>query len=171
MKEEIMREETVNESGPDMASASGSGGYSPGMWDRCQAICANHKNIWRGLGILLFLALIWMGLGVFAVVPTGDFPVVPRMQWQAVFLANGQVYFGHLRNYNRGYARLREIYYLQAQQPLQSGQTPIGLNLVKLGSELHGPEDVMMIPKNQILFWENMKDDSQVVKAILSTRK
>ena len=174
MKKEMMQEDDIvmSESEPDMAPASGSGEYVPGIWDRCHAYCADAKNIWRGAGILLFVALLWKGLGAFGAVPIGDFPIVSPARWQAVFLSNGQVYFGHLQNYNRGYTRLQDIYYLQAQQPLQSGEpVPPALNLVKFGRELHGPEDAMMIPKNQILFWENMKDDSQVVKAILSTRK
>ena len=38
--------------------------------------------------------------------------------------------------------------------------------LQKLGSELHGPEDQMVINRDQVQFWENLKDDGQVVKAI-----
>jgi len=40
------------------------------------------------------------------------------------------------------------------------------VSIVKLGSELHGPEDIMYIPRNQITFWETMRKDSQVVQAI-----
>jgi hypothetical protein len=78
------------------------------------------------------------------------------------------------------YATLKDIYYLQVvQQPgLQgSGQTPEQqqqqqaqpqISLVKLGNELHGPVDEMKISRSQILFFENMKEDSQVVSAIKS---
>jgi hypothetical protein len=38
--------------------------------------------------------------------------------------------------------------------------------LVKLGNELHGPVDEMHISKAQILFYEDLKTDGQVVKAI-----
>jgi hypothetical protein len=37
---------------------------------------------------------------------------------------------------------------------------------VKLGSELHGPQDAMFIDSDKVMFWENMKDDSKVVQAI-----
>ncbi|MEK7076623.1 MAG: hypothetical protein AAB967_00165 [Patescibacteria group bacterium] len=96
-----------------------------------------------------------------------NFPGVNKKSWQAVFLNNNQVYFGHIKNVNRGYIALRDIYYLQTTQALQQGASaqPVP-SLVKLGSELHGPEDLMYIPKNNILFWENMKNDSQVVQAI-----
>ena len=111
-------------------------------------------------------ALIWAGI-----VPSPDFPAVARGKWQAVFLTNNQVYFGHLQNYNQDYALLKDIYYLRVtelvNEPLQQGApSQPAINLVKLGGELHGPQDVMYIPKDKVMFWENMKDDSQVVQAI-----
>lgn len=90
--------------------------------------------------------------------------------YQAVFLSNGQVYFGHLSASGR-WLKLTNIYYLHVPQSTQSAdqqlqQTQQKPELVKLGNELHGPQDVMYIEKDKVLFWENMKDDSQVVKAI-----
>lgn len=89
-------------------------------------------------------------------------------KWQAVFLNNNQVYFGHLKQMENGYLVLTNVFYLQAVQPLQQGAQvpPPQLQLVKLGNELHGPTDQMYIPQSNLLFWETMKDDSQVVKAI-----
>jgi hypothetical protein len=95
--------------------------------------------------------------------------------YQAVFLTNGQVYFGKMSHPDSDYPTLTDIYYLQVvQQPgLQgSGQGASStaaqqqISLVKLGNELHGPVDEMHIAKGQILFYEDMKTDSQVVKAI-----
>jgi len=31
---------------------------------------------------------------------------------------------------------------------------------------LHGPEDQMLINRDQITFWENLKSDGQVAKAV-----
>jgi hypothetical protein len=119
--------------------------------------------------ILVAAAGIWKGLQWFGVVSSGDFPAVSKSDWQAVFLTNNQVYFGHLAKYNRDYITLSNIYYLRVGEPLQQGSPPQpALNLVKLGGELHGPEDTMYIPKDRIMFWENMKKDSQVVQAITS---
>jgi hypothetical protein len=92
---------------------------------------------------------------------------------QAVFLANGQVYFGKLSDPNSQYTTLKDIYYLQVveqqlqgqQYGQQTGQTP-QISLVKLGSELHGPVDEMKISRAQILFYEDLTPDSQVGKAI-----
>lgn len=91
-------------------------------------------------------------------------------KYQAVFMTNGQVYFGKLSDINRLYADLTDVYYLQVQQAVQPAasnkEESSQVSLTKLGSELHGPTDKMHISRDQILFWENLKDDSTVVKAI-----
>ncbi len=90
----------------------------------------------------------------------------------AVFLNNGQVYFGHLADPGKQYVALTEIYYLQANKSLQQGDQSTAdkdqakLALVKLGKELHGPKDKMSINRDTILFYEELKEDSKVVDII-----
>lgn len=97
--------------------------------------------------------------------------------YQAVFLTNGQVYFGKMSNVGGDFATLKDIYYLQVvqQEPLQGtqqgaqpsqAQQQPQISLVKLGNELHGPVDEMHISRTQILFYEDLKTDGNVVKAI-----
>ncbi|MBP9757442.1 MAG: hypothetical protein KBD06_02470 [Candidatus Pacebacteria bacterium] len=93
---------------------------------------------------------------------TAAFPAVPASKWQAVFLTGGQVYFGRLSDVGNGYVSLSNVYYLKSANELQQSN----LNLVKLGGELHGPEDTIYIRKESISFWENMKDTSRVVQSI-----
>lgn len=96
-----------------------------------------------------------------------SFPQPGTNTWQAVFLTNDQVYFGKLKDLTAKYVTLDKIFYLRVAAPLQQGATgQPALNLVKLGAELHGPADTMYIPKDKILFWENLRADSQVVQAI-----
>jgi len=100
-------------------------------------------------------------------------------QYQAVFLTNGQVYFGKVSDINSGYVKLSDIYYLQVQQSVQpdakssttSTDNNSQVSLAKLGSELHGPEDTMYISRQQVLFWENLKNDGKVVQAINSYKQ
>jgi hypothetical protein len=100
-------------------------------------------------------------------------------QYQAVFLTNGQVYFGKLKDPDSDYVTLNDIYYLQVgpqQGSSQPGQPAPqqSISLVKLGNELHGPVDEMHISRSQVLFYEDLKSDGQVAKAILqdkATRK
>lgn len=100
---------------------------------------------------------------------TADSPIKGK-EYQAVFLTNGQVYFGKVAQVDSSYVKLTEIYYLQVQQQVQptdknSTQSP-QVSLAKLGGELHGPEDVMYVSRQQVLFWENLKNDGKVAKAI-----
>ena len=94
---------------------------------------------------------------------------IDRDSYQAVFLTNGQVYFGKIQNRD-DYITMKDIYYLKAQEGLQSGATTVTttpeVSLIKLGNELHGPKDFMNIEKSQVLFWENLKENSRVVRAI-----
>lgn len=92
-------------------------------------------------------------------------------KYQAVFLnsADGQVYFGKLTVLNKNYYKLTDIYYVrveQVQPDKNNSQTKQNISLAKLGSEIHGPQDVMYVNRDQVLFWENLKTDGQVAKAI-----
>jgi len=103
---------------------------------------------------------------------------VNKDAYQAVFLTNGQVYFGKLDTIGEKYLGLSNIYYLQANSAIQSGTTAAATTtdtdnaqLVKLGNELHGPEDEMQISADQVLFWENLKKDGKVAQAIENYKK
>ncbi len=96
---------------------------------------------------------------------------VNKKTLQAVFLNNGQVYFGNIRSLNEKYLRVGNIYYLRVNQQVQPNQSDKNaaaqdISLVKLGCELHGPVDEMLINRDQVTFWENLKTDGQVAKAV-----
>lgn len=98
---------------------------------------------------------------------------------QAVFLNGGQVYFGNIKELNDKYVQMNNIYYLRVNQTVQPNQTTAAgqaqaqndISLVKLGCELHGPADEMQINREQVIFWENLKDDGQVAKAVADYKK
>lgn len=124
----------------------------------------SSKLVWL-LVLLAVLLVLWQ----LDLIPTGS-----TGKYQAVFLTNNQVYFGKLSRANSGYPVLRDIYYLrvtQTLQPINPNVPQQQLQLVKLGNELHGPEDEMRINKSQILFVEDLKADSQVVNAINEFKK
>ncbi len=90
------------------------------------------------------------------------------LQYSAVFLVNGQVYFGKIKYNNSHEMLLTDVYYLELNQ---DGSTPNSVadnhfSLIKLGSELHGPTNEMYINKNQIVFYENLRKDSKLVESI-----
>lgn len=94
-------------------------------------------------------------------------------QYQAVFLTNGQVYFGKLKGTSGNYITLKDVYYIQSnpQQAGGSASPSPQLALVQLGNEIHGPESQMQISTDQVIFWENLKSDSKVVDAINQKNK
>jgi len=87
--------------------------------------------------------------------------------YHAVFLSNDQVYFGKLEVIGqKRFVKLKKIFYLKSDA-LEVNDGVANLDLVKLGQEIHGPEDVMNINTDHIVFWEKLKDNSPVVQAIL----
>ena len=97
-------------------------------------------------------------------------PLYPvRSGVHAVFLANGQVYFGNIRRETEETVTISDVYYLKLSKPVltqEELQSQSDASLVKLGNELHAPEDRMEISRAQILFVEKLKSDGRVAKAI-----
>ena len=93
-------------------------------------------------------------------------------KYQAVFLTNGQVYFGKLQKLSGSYFRLTDVFYLQTTDTTSdsvqnaSDSSSTNVQLIKLGNEVHGPDDEMVIDKGQILFFENLKKDGKVTQSI-----
>jgi hypothetical protein len=131
--------------------------------------------------VLIIAVLVFRGQ-IFGKPATGGQPAAITASSQAsayvaVFLTNGQVYFGKLKNPDGDYVTLDDIYYLQvgpqqgsATSATNASTTPQQISLVKLGNELHGPVDEMHISRAQILFYEQLKSDGQVVKAIMQDK-
>lgn len=122
-------------------------------------------------GIALLLVLVLAGWLVYR---SSMASIIDGGRYQAVFFTNGQVYFGKLQNLNGSYFKLTDIFYLQtpsndnSKNPqATSSQQSSDVQLVKLGSEIHGPEDEMIISKDQVLFFENLKKDGKVSDSIV----
>ena len=80
--------------------------------------------------------------------------------YQSVVLTTNQVYFGKLRVDG-------DVYLLTDVFSLNSSDTATGsVQLVKRGGELSGPQDPLVVPGRSVLFFENMRQDSQVMIAI-----
>jgi len=95
---------------------------------------------------------------------------VKNGSYQAVFLTNGQVYFGNIDKISSDYIQLKNIYYLTQNTSTDSkGQTTTDGNytLVKLGcQQIHYPSDEMVIERAQVSFWENLNASGKVVTSI-----
>jgi hypothetical protein len=108
--------------------------------------------------IVLVLVVIW---GIYSAKSV----VKPDSNtYQALFLTNGQVYFGKLTAKRSQYV-IRDVFYIQAFDPKKTEQQ---IKLVKFGEELHGPEDMIVIERSQVSVWENLKPNSRVIQGILA---
>lgn len=139
------------------------------------------KKSWlKGL-VTLIVVLIIIGGGIYLIASyTGvGGSLIPglassKAEWQAVFLANGQVYFGKVAKINKDFVILKNIYYLQVVnlqdtigQPADVQTQPEQrLTLIKMGNEIHGPLDEMKINREHVVLIEDLKNDSRVVQAI-----
>lgn len=123
------------------------------------------------VGILL-TTIVWSALSSSNLVKSSEFAKVKANEYQAVFLNGGATsgsvayttYFGHISKLNSQYVVLKDVYYLTTSGTTDQNATP---QLTKLGcQQLHSPEDMMVINRNQVAFWENLKDSGKVVTAI-----
>ena len=117
--------------------------------------------------ILIVIILGCIGYATFFIL-NNRIPSFDPLAYYAVFLENGQVYFGKIENMSRGDIVMSKVYYLQVADN-STGQledVQSRFNLVKLGSELHGPTDELFINKNKVLFYEKLRQDSKVVESI-----
>lgn len=131
----------------------------------------SHKLMRIITGTLLFTGtILTIALILFLATGRGSYSeerLVEQNKYQAVFLNGGQVYFGKIRDISPTNIILRDIYYLRVEQQVQPKKdTDNQVSLQKLGCELHGPEDIMVIKQDQVIFWENLKTDGKVANTI-----
>jgi len=121
-------------------------------------------------GILLVSIALLIGLVALAithVTSSNEGKFVDTSKYQAVFLNNGQVYFGNITNLSTQYVRMANIYYLTQGTTSGSNTASNNYSLVKLGcQQIHDPYDSMIISRDQITFWENLQDNGKVVSSI-----
>lgn len=124
------------------------------------------------IGLVAAVVVLWGGNAIMEGVqerPDGG-------KYQAVFLTNGQVYFGKLSGLGGDYVTLKEVYVVQSQgavanpSPAPQQQSKLTLSRLDQNNLIH-PEQKMTIAKNSMLFWENMQDDAEVVKKIKDLKK
>ncbi len=135
------------------------------------------KGLTLPLLIIVLVAVVAVGWWYFFLrAPTSSSDILSELQqgsdvtidssgYQAVFIDNGQVYFGKLQEGDDWYT-LTDVFYLNTCAAGVDSKE--NLSLAKLGNEVHGPEDAMRINKEHVLFVEKMKSDSKVVQAIIN---
>ncbi len=113
---------------------------------------------------ILIVALVWLVMRG-NVGNNREAQYIQNDRLQAVFLNGGQVYFGKIQDLNSKYLRMTDIFYLRVNQVVQPDQQSTqqaqqnDISLVKLGCELHRPSNDMLINREHVIFWENLKEE------------
>ncbi|MEO8691322.1 MAG: hypothetical protein ABI397_00890 [Candidatus Saccharimonas sp.] len=126
--------------------------------------------IWIVAAVIVLGASSWFIWGKVQDTRTG----IDTSKYQAVFFTNGQTFFGKLKPYNSKYMMLTDIFYLQPQDGTasssqaspQTSTDKANFQLIKYGNEIYGPEDEMMISRDQMLFYENLQPSGKVATSI-----
>ena len=128
------------------------------------------RGLVKWLVVAVAAIVVVGGLLWFFVLRGGAAGQIESGNYQAVFLTSGQVYFGKLQLVDDKYMKLTDVFYIQTSSSsttVQSADTTnTDMQLIKLGNEIHGPKDAMVISRDQVLFFENLKDDGKVAKTI-----
>lgn len=175
----------MNRGGQGRASSTAnnpSGAAAPVQTPAVPGSTAQGHSKWARLGFLTLLfagTLLVVATLLFLALGKGAYresKFVAKDQLQAVFINvngtnGGQVYFGNIREMTANYIRLSNVFYIQNQQSGTQQNASTAYNLVKLGCELHGPTDEMMINRSEVFFWENLKADSQVAQKVAEFHK
>lgn len=118
----------------------------------------------------------WVAAAVLLVVAVGMYwrwrqerTIAPNPDaYQAVFLDNGQTYFGKITDRVGHTVRLSDVYYFDFHAGALDAASDASpdMKLLRLGSEVHGPEAYMNINTEHILYTEDLRSDSKVAQAI-----
>lgn len=158
---------------------------TPGVPPSAAGTQSNRKNKsddskWGRMAFVGMLAAVVILISAIIVLTVGgsntdsENKFVDSSKLQAVFLNTGQVYFGNIKTLNSKYFVVKNIYYLQTSgggSTAANTSANSSVSLVKLGCELHRPEDQMVINRAQVTFWENLGDNGQVAKAVTTFEK
>lgn len=116
---------------------------------------------WRLLRNVAIALVVFTAAALFTQWWDFTIPAVGRAQYQAIFLTNGQTYFGRYYDRIGAYAKIEDVYYLQ-QVAGADANAPTDTRIVRRGRELHEPASRMLVPKSAILFVEDLTDASPI---------
>ncbi|OGN02322.1 MAG: hypothetical protein A2655_03890 [Candidatus Yanofskybacteria bacterium RIFCSPHIGHO2_01_FULL_43_42] len=134
--------------------------------------------------ILAFIGLanllIWVG-GPRFVLFIQDVATPFSSRWAAVYLTNGEVYVGHIRGTTRHVLKLSDAYVVNVVKTEETsgsnkkfnvtGDGGSNLSLIRWG--FYQPlksEGELFLSRSNILFWEKLDKDSEVVKQLEASK-
>ncbi len=115
-----------------------------------------------------WLTVVVLAIALGATVDPAAVPFSGTEKLYAVFLLDGQAYFGHLEDVPwSDSVELTDVYYFD---DARKTTTDLSVGLLKRGTELHAPADGMRIRRDKVLAIERVGLDSPVARAIEAQR-
>ena len=114
------------------------------------------------------VVLVGFLLAVAFFLPAGE--RINNNGYQVVYMTSGQAYFGKLKNTSGEYLVLETPYTAQDLRPEGEEDTQTSTTLVKVSQQQYGPTEAMSLKSDQVLFWQNLRDDSKVTQAIKNAK-
>ncbi|MBU0647086.1 hypothetical protein KJ809_01550 [Patescibacteria group bacterium] len=127
--------------------------------------------------VVFILAFLIIGFTIYSVVFKNSdiFKKTSKSQsWYAVKLTNNETFYGQIKDIKADPIVMDNVYYNYDQDKKDDKKEiaeTTNLRLVKRGKETHGPVGTMDLVRSQVLFMEPLKNDSNVLKAILEYEK
>ncbi len=124
----------------------------------------------RRIGSLNMILLCLIVLACVTACGKSDEKLSFATEYQAVFVDNGQVFFGKLEKAGSSHPLLRDVYYI-GRQASPDGKQVTNI-LLKRGTEWHAP-DLMYLTSSHIVMIEPVSPTSRVAELIkdLKTRQ
>lgn len=131
----------------------------------------NKKQLPKWLvPLALAIVAVIAVLGVSKMLWGGSADGINRGGYQAVFLADdsagASVYFGKLERLPDGYYKLSNVFFLPADQTADKISQDKTAQLAKMADQIHTPQDSLVLPREQILYYQNMDDSSTFAEYI-----
>ena len=118
--------------------------------------------------IARWVSVVVLAIAIGASVDPTALPFSGTEKLYAVFLLDGQAYFGHLEDVPwSDSVELTDVYYFD---DARKTTTDLSVGLLKRGTEIHAPADGMRIRRDKVLAIERVGLDSPVARAIEAQR-
>ena len=140
------------------------------MTEHAQPKTTKIKSRLYKLGLVVGGLALVLGIAVVTVTVMRSQPAqqIDASKYQAIYLSSGQMYFGKLQNTGGDFLIIKSPYIAQSVDANADTKTATSsqATLVKVSSQVYGPDDSIAVKSSQVTFWQNLRDDSKVSQAI-----
>lgn len=120
--------------------------------------------------VLVAIAVVLGSVWWFLLRNIGIPSYINTSEYQVACLQSGECYFGKVTAVTNDVIIIRDVFYVQKSTTATATTTTDASNnnleLIKLGNEVHGPEDQMVLTRSSVLYVENLKPSGKVTQTI-----